>query len=149
MRSPFVVVCIRGASKNKSRPSVRRLISGRLRFGTLFVPRIERLLAQGTVASPARLPGSEFIRAAPDASADIISNPKNEGSPENHVHPLKHLSMWSLPLPQSPTRPRAWQRGSRPLRRPSRRDSVLSEGVLLPAQLSLAISRTNPNGKSK
>src|ERR1700751_5997932 len=44
------------------------------RFGTFFVPRIERLLAQGTVASPARWPASEFIRAAPDAGADYISN---------------------------------------------------------------------------
>ena len=92
MHAPFKV-CIKEPEKNKSRPRHQAANFPGTSLRNMFVPRIERLLAQGTVASPARLPGSEFIRAAPDASADYISNPKNEGSPENHVHPLKHLSM--------------------------------------------------------
>jgi hypothetical protein len=70
MKSPFesfwlidansvVMVCIKEPEKTKA-AHIRRLISRRLRFGTLLVPRIERLLARGTVASPARLPGSEL-----------------------------------------------------------------------------------------
>ena len=49
----------------------------------ISVPRIERFLAQGTVASPARLPDSEFIRAAPDASADYSSNPVSSVLPSH------------------------------------------------------------------
>ena len=52
-----------GARKNKSRPDIRRLISRETSLRNLFVPRIERLLAQGTVASPARLPDSNVFES--------------------------------------------------------------------------------------
>ncbi len=92
MQTPFGWFASRSQQKQKP-PKRQAAHFSETSLRNIFIPRIERLLAQGTVASPARLPGSEFIRAAPDASADYISNPKNEGSPENHVHPLKHLSM--------------------------------------------------------
>jgi hypothetical protein len=53
------VVCIRSQKKQKP-PKHQAANFSETSLRNIFVPRIERLLAQGTVASPARLPGSEL-----------------------------------------------------------------------------------------
>ena len=82
MQTPFVVDCIKEPEKNKSRPSIRRLISRRL-ASEISIPRIERLLAQGTVASPCSVAGLGIIRVAPDAGADYSSNPVSSVLPSH------------------------------------------------------------------
>jgi hypothetical protein len=71
MHAPFKA-CIKSQKKQKP-PKHQAANFSETSLRNIFVPRIERLLAQGTVASPARLPGSEFIRAAPDAGAHYSS----------------------------------------------------------------------------
>jgi hypothetical protein len=68
-------------------------------------------------------------------------------SKNHHLHPVKHLSTWGLLFIAEPTRPRAWLCGSRPLLRPSQRDSVLGKESS-PAPTLARSSRTSPNGKS-
>jgi hypothetical protein len=58
MQTPFVLDCIR--SKKQKPPKHQAANFPETSLRNIFVPRIERLLAQGTVASPARLPGSEL-----------------------------------------------------------------------------------------
>ena len=69
MQTPFVVDCIKEPEKQKP-PKHQAANFPETRFGT-FPFRASAIARQGTVASPARLPGSEFIRAAPDADASI------------------------------------------------------------------------------
>ena len=57
--------CIKEPEKQKP-PKHQAANIPETRFGTIFVPRIERFLAQGTVASPARLPARNYP-SAPDA----------------------------------------------------------------------------------
>jgi hypothetical protein len=66
---------------------------------------------------------------------------------ENQLPPMRHLSNRGLLLSQSRT-PKAWHRVKGPLSQLSRIELCIRAGVL-PSRPSPAISRTNPNGKSK
>jgi hypothetical protein len=57
---------LRASGAGNRKAAHRGGIPGRLGFG-LLIPRIERFHAQGTVASPARLPDSDDFRITPDA----------------------------------------------------------------------------------
>ena len=52
------MVCIKEPEKTKAAQASGGSFLLETSLRNIFVPRIERLLAQGTVASPARLPGS-------------------------------------------------------------------------------------------